>query len=127
MVSTTIRLFACLIVVMLAGCMDKTIPLELDSSGDLRDDFAKVITDGNEAAVKEMLAAEPLLLNEPLPGRENKAPLHFAAMTGNEAVVRFLVEQGADPYAVDDEGQYPQELAVQAGADQTVVDLLQHP
>lgn len=123
----TTRMFACLIVVMLSGCMDKTIPLEPDSSGDLRDDFAKVITDGNEAAVKEMLGAQPLLLNEPLPGRENKTPLHFAAMTGNEAVVRFLVEQGADPYALDDEGQYPQELAAQAGAGQAVLDLLQHP
>lgn len=127
MVSKKLCLFVFLMMAMVAGCMDKSIPLEPDASGDLLSDFALKITNEDEAAVKEMLSAEPLLLNTPHPGRENKTPLHFAAMTGNEAIVRFLLEQGADPYAVDDEGQYPQELAKQAGANQTVVDLLQHP
>lgn len=124
MVSKTAFLFTFLVAAMLAGCMNKSIPQEPEANGDLMDNFALKITDEDAAAVKELLTTEPLLLNEPHPGRENKTPLHFAAMTGNEEIVRFLLDQGADPYAVDDEGQYPNDLALQAGANQSVLDLL---
>jgi hypothetical protein len=124
MISKTTHLFMFLIVFMLTGCMDRSIPMSADTGRDLRDDFALKITNEDDAGVKSLLATEPLLLNEPHPGRENKTPLHFAAMTGNESIIRFLLEQGADPYAVDDEGQYAQDLALRAGASQTVMNLL---
>jgi len=109
---------------LLAGCNDKSLPPEPETVGDLRDVFARAITAGDQAEVQELLATQPLLLNEPLATRNNLTPLHFAAAANQESIIRYLLEQGADPYAQDDEGQYPSDLAVMSGASESVVALL---
>lgn len=54
---------------------------------------------------------------------DHRAPLHLAAMIGNLAVVRWLLENGADPTVRDAEGFYPLHLAAQKGVDE-IVDVL---
>lgn len=41
--------------------------------------------------------------------------LHIAAERGNEAMVKFLIEQGGEPNAKDDMGWTPLHLAVEQG------------
>lgn len=120
-------LYAIALVVLsaaLAGCMNKTLPPQPESTGDLRDDFAKAISQGDEAAVTELLGTQPLLLNEPHP-TGNQYPLHVAATAGNASMVKLLLEQGANPNVQNDEGEFPVDRARMAGAGQDVIDLLQ--
>ncbi|KAL1613987.1 hypothetical protein SLS54_010135 [Diplodia seriata] len=51
--------------------------------------------------------------------------LHIAAERGNEAMVAFLLEQGGDPNAADDNGWTPLHLAVEQGHRETVSRLLE--
>ncbi len=120
-------LLALVAVAALSGCMDKSPPDAPQYTGDLRDKFAGAIRDGDVAAVSDMLSSQPLLLNAAIPTANNKTPLHIAAGAGNASMITLLLEQGADPYFQDDEGQFPQDVAIALGASQEVVDLLQHP
>jgi ankyrin repeat protein len=47
------------------------------------------------------LKAEPSLLNEQ--DEEGYTPLHLSVIAGNAAIVKFLISQGADINAVDNE------------------------
>lgn len=44
-----------------------------------------------------------------------RSMLHIAAERGNEAMIKFLIEQGGDPNAKDDIGWTPLHLAVEQG------------
>jgi ankyrin repeat protein len=50
---------------------------------------------------------------------KNWTPLHWAAYRGHAAVVELLLARGADPLAVDEEGQSPHDLALQGGHDES--------
>jgi len=47
------------------------------------------------------------------PGRQGKAPLHYAAERGNREVAEFLMDSGADPLQGDEYGNTPQLHAMQ--------------
>ena len=47
------------------------------------------------------MKAEPSLLNEK--DEEGYTPLHLAVIAGNGDIVKFLIQQGADINAVDNE------------------------
>lgn len=51
--------------------------------------------------------------------------LHFAAAAGRVDVVKLLLDNGADPSFVNDDGETPLDLAKQVKASQEVQDLLQ--
>jgi hypothetical protein len=109
---------------LLAGCMDKSLPPPPEGVGDLRDDFARAITAGDEAKVNELLNTEPLLLNEPHPVG-TQYPLHVAAASGNAAMVKLLLDKGAIPSVQNDEGEYPADKGRFAGLDEATLALLQ--
>lgn len=121
---TTAVLLSILSAVTLAGCMNRSLPPDPENSGGLLNDFAKAIRDSDEARVAELLAVEPLLLNEPHP-TGSQYPLHVAAALGDGDMVRYLLEQGANPFVQNDEGEYPADLARSAGASEDVITLLE--
>jgi hypothetical protein len=104
--------------------MDKSLPPPPEGVGDLRDDFARAITAGDEAKVNELLNTEPLLLNEPHPVG-TQYPLHVAAASGNAAMVKLLLDKGAIPSVQNDEGEYPADKGRFAGLDEATLALLQ--
>jgi len=91
----------------------------------MRDAIAIAIADQDEARVKQLIEMEPLLLNEPIPNLNNGTVLHCAARAGNVAILKYLLEQGADPYMRDDEAQYPLDVARMKQAGPEVIELLQ--
>lgn len=108
----------------LAGCGSKTVP-QPQSIDDMRDLIAIAIENGDEAQVKQLVERQPLLLVEPIPNLQNRTVLHCAALADNAALVQYLLEQGADPYIQDDDALYPVDVAIEHGASQAVIDLLQ--
>ncbi|GKY97429.1 hypothetical protein MPSEU_000701400 [Mayamaea pseudoterrestris] len=66
---------------------------------------------GDAELVKEYLAIDPSLLNQ---GDENRwTPLHLAAHEGHEAVVRVLLDIGADLDATTIDGKTPLDLSIE--------------
>lgn len=110
----------------LSGCMDRSLPESPAEMKDIRDDFVKAITDGDEAKIEELLAHEPLLLNEPHP-TGLQYPLHVAAALNNESMIKYLLEKGADPFVQNDEGEFPADVARRAEVSPEVVALLETP
>ena len=90
------------------------IQVNLDS-GDTRVVVAQLVEKvdaGDEAAVRELLdAGAPA--DEPSPVCGSR-PLHLGAAAGHAAVVRLLVEAGADVEARDNEGKTPAEHAAES-------------
>lgn len=72
----------------------------------------------------EMLNALPLpehraaLLAAPADGPALSQPVHLAAALGNGLMLRWLLEQGADPRALDARGRTPADVAGAAGHSQ---------
>ena len=119
-----VLLFSILSAATIAGCMNKSLPPDPENSGGLVSEFAQAVRDSDEAKVTEMLGSEPLLANEPLPVG-SQYPLHIAAALGDEEMIRLLLQQGADPFVQNDEGDYPVDGARRAGASETVIGLLE--
>lgn len=63
-------------------------------------EFFEAVASGNLPGVRELLAMTPSLVNAK--DGEGATPLHLAALNGNQELVRFLVEQGADVNARDE-------------------------
>jgi ankyrin repeat protein len=68
---------------------------------------------GNESEVESLLKADPSLID--LRDDTGKTPLHFAAAYGHKDLVKFLLDNGADPLATDDDGELPADAAGQMG------------
>ena len=55
----------------------------------------------NLNCIEQIIAADPDLLNQT--DEEGYTPLHLAVISGNSAIVKFLIGKGADVNAVDNE------------------------
>lgn len=47
-----------------------------------------------------------------IPNNKKQTPLHFAVILGNKSMIEMLLEYGADPNLVDDQGLSPKQLAL---------------
>ncbi len=68
---------------------------------------------GNLGRIEALVMSDATLAN--VCSADHKTPLHFAAAHGHNAVVTYLLENGADPLAVDSEGNRPQATAIDWG------------
>jgi ankyrin repeat protein len=79
-----------------------------------------------EADVRRLVAAEPTLLTAGMSRNEHRrTPLHHAAALGRAAMVRLLLDLGADPSATDAAGATALTTAALAGADPGVMAALE--
>lgn len=109
---------------LLAGCLETPLPDDSGALGrDMRDEFAKAISDGDLEHVVELLNTEPLLASATNPST-SQTPLHVAAITGNVDIIVILLENGADPYVLNDEGDSPYDFARRKGASDEVLKIL---
>lgn len=76
---------------------------------------------GNAVRVKELLDADPSLLDAP--GRDGRTPLHWAIARGRDEVATMLIERGARADVADGDGNTPLLLAVH-GAKSGIVSVL---
>lgn len=113
-------------VAMLTGCGGKSIPEDpgIPEGTDLRDNFNTAILQEDEEAVTKLLAAQPLLATAPHP-ISGQWPIHTAVRANNEAIVKLLIENGADPYVLNDEGETAEDVARNSGSGESVMALLQ--
>lgn len=68
---------------------------------------------GNLAALQPLIQSNPALLHAK--GARGGTPLHFAASNGQRKAVEFLLQSGANPRALDDEGFTAAQIAAQEG------------
>ncbi len=68
---------------------------------------------GDLAKVKELLAADPAVINAK--DENGRTPLHFAAMARQLEVLQYLVEKGADLNALDNNGIAPLHTLARSG------------
>ena len=102
-----IRVLVCLafvsgLAVFFSGCGAKEdVAMDQGSSSSEQDIFIAAST-GNVARLKTLLTADPTLIDAY--GPNGKSPLHDAALAGQNAAVKYLLEQGADPMLADEDG-----------------------
>lgn len=70
-------------------------------------------SEGNLSALRALVEADPNLVK--VRGPRNGTPLHFAAGKGHKDVVKYLLQKGADPHAMDDDGYTAADIAGQEG------------
>lgn len=111
-----------LICVLVAGCSSSgDVPENNANAADMA--LAKAIMDGNVSQVSAALDANPELVNAP--NAVGETPLHYAARAGDAAMIRLLLDRGASIAARNDSEETPVELALNSGASEEVLQLLQ--
>lgn len=89
-------------------------------------DFYIAVTKNDVQTAKRLLKNAPELLNAQDETTNNSLPLYKAATNGNTDMVEFLIENGADVNATDDDGSTALSSAVMGGYEETVRCLLEH-
>lgn len=104
------------IVLAAAGCSGQMeVPTDIDISNQPAEyQLGYYAAQGNVEMVKGILEAFPEMINA-RSGPRDWTPLHFAASSGQTAVVQHLLEAGADPAAEDQEGNTALDYANQNG------------
>jgi len=106
--------FLC-VVVPASGCSreDYSVP-EVDVSQlPLGEQFLAYCVKGDLEDVRKLVEAYPEIVG--VRGGYNRTPLHFAAAYGHKDVVSYLLENGADPTALDEYSETPADAAAQEG------------
>jgi uncharacterized protein len=85
--------------------------------------LATAFEDRNVARVRKLIAKDPTLVNQP-DKKSGVPPLLVAAEQGDTAMVKALLDLGADPNGKDREGRTPIELAIGNGASVGLLNLL---
>lgn len=103
---------------LLSGCPE--LPPEGDvaptfdqSSLPAKQQIIEAAISGNLGRVEALIASDATLAN--VCNADYRTPLHFAAAHGHNAIVTYLLENGADPLAVDSDGNRPQATAIDWG------------
>lgn len=86
-------------------------------------EMIEAVKRGDLARVRDLLAADPALLNAK-EATYGGTPLHWAALRGHATIVQFLIAQGADTKIRNGDGETPLDVARRAGKKE-VVALLQ--
>ncbi len=111
---------------ILAGCGKSALPEDpgLPEGRDMRDTFREAVINSDEATVVDLLNQQPLLAKAKHP-TSGQLPLHLAVRAGNEAIIKLLLENGANPAALNDEGESALDAAHSSGAGESILALLQ--
>jgi ankyrin repeat protein len=88
------------------------------------DAIFEAIESGESKSVKQMLKADPSLVNTT--NDLNDTPLHVAVWQGNKAIAGFLIKQGADVNAVGNNKNTPLHFAAQQGDESLAKSLIQN-
>jgi ankyrin repeat protein len=75
--------------------------------------FIEAVKRGDVATVERLATERPSLVNES-DSAFRATPLHWAALRGHAAVIRYLLAQGADPGARNKDGETPLDVAERA-------------
>lgn len=107
--------FAWCLGVSLLGCSDpgKAAAQGISESAPPEDQICGAAIAGDLDKVKKLLETDSTLIDAV--SADGKTPLHFAAAYGQNSVVSYLLEKGADIGAEDDLGESPIDFAVQNG------------
>lgn len=112
--------FSVLLVVVMGCSSGVSVP---DTEDSAQVDLAQAVIDESESTVREILDAHPELVSQT--NSVGQTPLHYAARTGNAAIVSLLIERGADVYALNDEDEMPLAIAERSGASNEVLEMLE--
>lgn len=109
----------------LAGCSSGEIDTMGGSAANLppEQQVLNAISEGDTAAVAQFLDANPQAINMPV--FVGQTLLHQAVRFGQPAVVKLLLERGADPNARSDEGDTVLDYADENGASREIINLLE--
>ncbi|MCC6490350.1 MAG: ankyrin repeat domain-containing protein [Candidatus Hydrogenedentes bacterium] len=111
--------------VVFAGCGSsgpEEVPIDANSLDSFTQGMLYAKT-GEVGKLEAIITAEPGIVQEL--DQSGATLLHFAAAAGRIDVVKLLLDNGADPNAMNDDGETPQDLAKQVKASQELQDLLQ--
>jgi ankyrin repeat protein len=103
---------------VLPGCPEPStqgdsVPAIDLSSLPVKQQIIEAAISGNLGRVEALVTSDASLAN--VCNADSKTPLHFAAAHGHNAIVTYLLENGADPLAVDSDGNRPQATAIDWG------------
>ena len=109
----TLVLIGCFLLVMFPGCSgnsgDSENPQVDVSTLPAEEQVMQYAASGDLAKLKALIEADPGLAA--VVDGDGRTPLHFAAGNDQSKVVKYLLEQGADPTALDNNDQTPADAA----------------
>lgn len=116
-----------LVLLSVTGCgakSDSTSGGSADISGLSSDEqILTLVRQGNLSGLKSAIDGDPNLANA-YDDASGKSALHYAAEGENEDVVKYLLEKGADPLALDNDDRTPLQGAEEARSPSSIQSML---
>jgi ankyrin repeat protein len=112
-----------ILTLVVVGCGSEPLPQTQNfDPADAGSVLAKAIAEGDAQTVEDVLAVDPDAAFTV--DSMGQTPLHYAAGAKNVAIVKLLLDKGADPNLMNDEGVTPADTARSVGASQEIIDML---